>query len=293
MAASRARLVGFALSMTMASLHVGISRAAEPVEFIQQYQKTYKDQFVQLKPAVVPLSRGSVNYQVGDIWDASLTRLLESNERCFPGLKPRSKPDTIGTITLQKEQSLSLLLRLKRLFDFFAAESDTTVISVSFLDVIEESPIEEELRRLHKASACPLATPILKHDVARLDIDVPVIIGRLYRGKRRILMTYGSKLQAEAKLAELGALLTGVPVELEAGAKFGSDTSIAIIDRQSVPLAFAPAFIPVLSTFLGGEPNREARYVWTSYNPETLPSQKDLLADLANGLDKRWSWDDQ
>jgi hypothetical protein len=277
-------IAGFALSPFPAG-------SAELSDLLKQYIETYRQQFSELKPTLVPLNRGSVNYRVGDLWDPSLTRLLQGVDTCFPGLTPRKHPDTIGSITLHQTAGIGFLLRLKSLFDFSGKASGEASIKVDFVDVVEEAPEEADLRRRHDPTLCPMASPLLDEGKVAENAEIPVIIGRLYRGKRRIVVTYETELEANAKLTEIGELIAGAPAEIEAGAKYGSDRSIVISDREPVPLAFAPAFVPVLTTFMGGKPH-EASYVWMAFEPLKASPGDDLLSDLKGVVAENWTWAD-
>jgi hypothetical protein len=175
------------------------------------------------------------------------------------------------------------------LFDFSGAASDGAIVSVSFSDVTEEQPDEDELRRLHVANKCPIATPILRGDVVKSDM-APVVIGRLYRGKRRIVMSYGSKAEAEAKLQLVSQLAGRAPVQISGDVSVGLNTSFLVVDQEPVPLAFAPAFVPVLVTKQGLDSGGPT-YRWIPYEQDFIGSQKGFLDDLSGLLDRSWSWD--
>ncbi|MDI4655355.1 hypothetical protein [Xanthobacter autotrophicus] len=273
------------------------AQSSSGLDLLDEYKAQYTTYFNKLKPDVVPLYGRSSNYRVGDIWDSSMTRLLDGADRCFPGLAIRVNEDSLGTITLKRDASLGFLLRVRRLLSASPSGETESTVSIGFTDVTEERLLEADLARSLNQAACPLAIPIVRHEIINQTEIIPVIIGRLYRGKRRITITYADKASAEAKLSELTALATtGVAADIGIKTAFGLERSIVVVDNRTVPLAFAPALIPVLAaSVLQGEANvDEVQYQWTPFDPAQQPSQTGVLSDLNTAIaDRTWSWADE
>jgi hypothetical protein len=221
-----------------------------------------------------------------------MSRLLESVDQCFKSVNIRSEPDTIPNVTLKHEASLGLALRLKRIFDATASGNDTTVVSVAFEDVLNEIVTEGDLRRAYVKDACPFIQPIIGAQKVDQSSDLPVVIGRLYRGKRRITVSYTDTAEARAKVETLVGQLG--EAGFDANAKVGLERGLVVIDKERVPLAYAPAFIPARTSGikLGGDPNQTVTYEWTAFQPSVFPSHTEVLSDLARARDPNPVWDD-
>jgi hypothetical protein len=65
-----------------------------------------------------------------------------------------------------------------------------------------------------------------------------------------------------------------------------------VIDTQPVPLAFAPAFVPVRSgAAQGSGGGQENNYVWVRFDPKRYPSQQAVLPELDAVVSNAWSWE--
>jgi hypothetical protein len=256
---------------------------------ISAYQTALTNHFLKLKNSAIPLFMAG--FQIADVWDSSMNHLLETGDQCFGKLNIRSQTDTIPDFTYKEGASLGLLVRMKRIFDIGASGNDAATVIVSFDDVVQESVAEGDLRRgFDQHRACPNLGPVVEGKAVEPNSELPVIVGRLYRGKRKIVISYSDDAQANAKIEQLAGALANT--SFEAQAQFGLQRSLVVMDKERVPLAFAPAFIPVRSgSHLGADPS-EISYNWVPYDPVTFPSQTIAVSELANALDKSHLWDD-
>jgi len=264
---------------------------ARATQLIQELHARIRQHFLESKEGLVPLFRGSANTRVGDIWDASMTRLLDTSENCFGGLRTRTAQDTLSALTFQTGAAAGFVLGLQRLFDLGAQGDTRAVVNVEFLDVTEEIVAEGDFHRAYVASQCPVAQQIMTGNVIKIDQAPPVVIGKLYRGKRKIRIAYLDKGSLEARLQQVSSSVGKLPVSIEASIGGSAEQSIVLLDMVSVPLAFAPAFVPVRTggAPLGGPGQISAEYTWKPFNP-TDRVQYETLKELAVGVEHGWSW---
>ncbi|MCK1578680.1 hypothetical protein IVB03_03540 [Bradyrhizobium sp. 168] len=256
---------------------------------IADYHAALDKHFLKLKNSAIPLYMSS--YRLGDVWDAPMSRLLEDGARCFGSLTIRSDADTIPDFVFKEEASVGLMLRLKAIFDITASGTDAAIVTVRFEDVTQESVSEGDLRRNFSQAACPFLEPVVAGKPLDLNSELPVVVGRLYRGKRKITINYVDGAKADAKIHALTGALANASVEAQA--QYGLERRLTVIDKESVPLAFAPAFIPSRSgNKLGDDKDPQIQYTWTPYDPISFPSQATGLSELANALDKSHLWND-
>src|SRR5262245_1410101 len=78
---------------------------------IARYQTTLTKLFLTLKNSAVPVYLAS--YKIADTWDSSMSRLVESGDRCFKNLNTRIDRDTIPNVTFREEAAIGLLFRIK------------------------------------------------------------------------------------------------------------------------------------------------------------------------------------
>ncbi|WP_456726420.1 hypothetical protein [Bradyrhizobium sp. USDA 3397] len=246
------------------------------------------------------------NYSVGDIWHPSMRRLLEKGVDCFPTLSLLTRPYAqTEAFRISGEASLGLVLRAQKLFGFQTKASDSAQVMVQFEDVVEELASEGDLQRGFSRQRCERFEAVISGSKIPADQiaiagsntsdlnQVPVIIGRLYRGKRRIVVSYKSegdlKVKAEQILQAVGAPVTGAIEVALSGSK-----SLVVVDREPVPLAFAPAFIPVRvsGATMGSQSTGSIEYEWVPFNPVKAPWQKAALTDLADKVEEGWAWEE-
>lgn len=260
---------------------------------VKDYQDTVKKYFAAVNDGLVPLYRIGTSYRVGDIWDPTMTKLLERNDQCFPNLSTRSTSggERIG-LSYQTELAVGLWLKLKSFVDFSASGKHSAIVKVNFEETVDEIASAGDLRRAFREDSCATSIP---HSGSPVDLqsEQPVLIGRLFWAKRQITIAYGDNVALEGQLAEIGSLVTGLPVTVKAGAALGLERSIVIVDKTAVPLAYAPALVPVRTSggTLGG-PQNGADYVWTPFDPQGTPSHKAVLSELAETGESAWRWQD-
>lgn len=285
----RSRSAGIFVAAVLAlSVTSAAAQSDSQNSLIGAYQTALTNHFLQLKKAAIPLFVSG--FRIADVWDSSISHLLEAGDRCFGKLTVRSDSDTIPDFTYKEGASLGLLVRMKKIFDIGASGSDTATVIVSFEDVVQESVTEGDLRRGFDHKACPTLDPVIKGAGVEPSVDAPVIVGRLYKGKRKIIVSYSDAADAKVKIQQLAGALANT--SFDAQAQFGLERSLVVIDKERVPLAFAPAFVPIRSgTKLGADPS-EISYHWVPYDPVTFPSQTQAVSELANAVDKSHLWDD-
>jgi hypothetical protein len=263
---------------------------SQSVSLIKQYQEIVRDNFSAI--GVVPLYNGGANYRVGDLWDVKMTRLLEGVDQCFSHLHTRSSPTTFPGLHYTTEASVGFWLRLKSFFDLASKTDFSTSVDVFFDNVVEETAAENDLVGAYRANSCPRAQLLLAQGEAKRGDDLPIMIGSLYRGKRRITILYGSDVDIKARADQIAALASGVPVEGGIAVAIGQGHSITVTDKDPVPLAFVPAFVPmrVSGANQGGQTNTEVKYEWLPFDPHSVKSQRAVLPALANAVASAWSW---
>jgi hypothetical protein len=267
---------------------LGKSAESDGDSLTRAYRSELSKAFLNLKDGAIPVYRS--NYRIGDVWDAQMRRLLESGSTCFRQLQIRSAPDSIPSIAFSHGAALGFLLRLKTLFDSAFKGAETRKVLVDFEDVREETVVEGDLRRAYDRTACPSLAPIIAGEKLAGSADIPVVIGRLYRGKRRIIIDFEDSAEAELKLKQVSRL-----VEAKSEVSVDTGRRLVVIDKESIPLAFAPAFVPVSvsSGPQGASATSKASYVWSVYDPKTFPSHRAVLPELGEAVEDGWSWEDR
>ena len=134
--------VGTAYSLLTAS---AFAEDAAPSSMISEYLSLLQNH-MKIK-GLVPLYDRGVSYRVGDIWDPSMTRLLESSDRCFPKLAIRSASDSIPDLHYSKAATAGFMIGIRRLFDALASGDVSHTVTVTFQDVVEEVASEGDFRR--------------------------------------------------------------------------------------------------------------------------------------------------
>jgi hypothetical protein len=232
-------------------------------------------------------------YHVGDVWDVTMTHLIERDNACFPGLETRTSDTSIMAVNLKDTASVGLAFRVKRLFSLAGSGAQNASVTMFFEDVSEEIASEGDLRHAFRNNACADATSILDGKQLSPNDPANVIIGRILRGKRRVLITYEDAASASAMAEQLTAASLSLPVSIQAGVSMTSGQAISLIDKASVPLAFSPAFVPVRSSGVPQGPgdNSDVQYQWLPFSIERFPSEKESLSELGSATS--WKWEDQ
>ncbi|MER8734245.1 hypothetical protein NKH28_31355 [Mesorhizobium sp. M1227] len=282
--------------MTVAILLVALQASAEDTQgndLVRQYQAVVREGFSSINDGVVPLYNAGANFRVGDLWDTKMTRLLDRTETCFPRLDLRSASSTLPRLHYTTEASLGFWLRLKSVFDLTSKGTLSTSVDVDFENVIEETAAEGDFTRSYQATTCPRAQGIIAQADAKPGDELPIIIGSLYRGKRRVTIIYGAAVDLKARADQIATAASGIPVEVGITAAITQGHSITVVDKDPVPLAFIPAFVPirVSGATLGGQSDTEVKYEWLPFTPASIQSQKAVLPALFNAVDSGWSWE--
>jgi hypothetical protein len=259
---------------------------------LREYQKSLQHHF--RKQGLVPLYDYGVNYRIGDVWDPSMTRLLEGSEQCFPGLQFRSAPDSVPTLSYFREAAAGFLLALERFFKVSASGNLSHTVTVSFVDVVEEVAAEGDLRKTFSARACPEIAPIVGEGAINQDSLIGVVISRLYIGKRVISIGYADQATARTRADEITRLAGAAPVSVGLSGSVTNEDSITIADKNPVPLGYAPAFVPVrVGGLHQGPGDQQPEYGWRFFNPADNPSQSLVLDELAAAGQSKWHWRDR
>jgi hypothetical protein len=255
---------------------------------IKNYQASLSKTLAQLKNSAAPLYMSS--YKIGDIWDPSMIHLLESSEHCFKHFEIRTESDTIPSISFKQEAAVGFFFSFKSLFDSSAKANDSAIVTVAFDEVVQEIVTEGDLRRAYDREACPILRATINGDEVETGKEIPVIIGRLYRGKRKITITYSDAASAKAKVSDLAGKLSGAAVQIEGSGAL--ERSLVATDQNTIPIAFAPAFVPMRRSGIsqGGSEEGAPTYAWTPYDPNDFPSHRVALQDLADTINQNWSW---
>lgn len=264
---------------------------APPSSLVSEYLALL-EQHMKIK-GLVPLYDRGVNYRVGDLWDPSMTRLLEAADRCFPKLMMRSARDSIPQLHYSRVEAVGFLIGVRHFFDAQASSDISHTVTVTFEDVVEEVASEGDLRQFYSIQNCPEAQAIVqggRYDNHNL---LAVVVGRLYVGKRHISIVYADDAAAKAHVDEIRALAGRAAVSVGVSASLEGGNSISIIDNDAVPLGYTPAFVPVVIAGASqGEGQQEPEYGWRPFDPVETPSQAAILDDLAASGQSKWQWND-
>ncbi|WP_017959097.1 hypothetical protein [Rhizobium leguminosarum] len=262
-------------------------------DLLKEYQSSL-ERHLKLK-GMVPLHGGGVNYRVGDFWDPTMTHLLERTDYCFPKLtsEMRSAKDELPALHYSKEAAAGFMFGLKRLFSSSASGEYSHAVTVTFQDLVEEVVSEGDLRRALSQELCPTIVSILNKEKLTANTPVGVVVGRIYRGKRKISIVYTDAAKAVARAEEITALAGGVPVTVEVSGELKNARSIVMEDKEAVPLGFAPAFVPVRvgGINMGSGDQKLPEYAWRTFDPVENPSQAAILIELAGAVQSKWQWD--
>jgi hypothetical protein len=267
---------------------LGVPRALPADAFsedalLRSYRTTIANVFLRFKDGAIPLYRS--NYKIGDTYDMSMQRLLETGDRCFKKLSVRSTPsEKLFKVTLNGEAAAGFLLGVRSLFDTAAKGDTNQTVDLEFEDVVEETAIEGDWTRSFDVDACPSLKSVVAGERLSAGASTPVVIGTLFRGKRKITIAYGDDASAEAKLTEIRRV-----ANIQANISAAMKRSIVVTDAEPRPLAYAPAFVPVDIGAKQGSANVPV-YAWTPYDPKQYPSHRTVLPDLSAAADKGWSW---
>jgi hypothetical protein len=262
---------------------------------LADYKRAISAYFAELDDGWIPVFSGG-GHQVGNVYDPTVRTLLESADRCFGTLSVRSSKVGLPPVTTQDRDTVGFFFRVQALLGLTASGTAVRITSIAFDDVTREEVSEGDLRRSFRAARCPALAPVL--DRARIKEDsatsVPVLIGRVYRGKRRAVLASSSEADLAATLKAVNAAVAGSKLDIEIGvsAESSSQRIIRIVDREPVALAFAPAFVPVAVTGVtqGPDSPKTIYFQWSPYDVAGSPSHRQILRELATSAGESWDW---
>ncbi|WP_148213051.1 hypothetical protein [Methylocella silvestris] len=218
-----------------------------------------------------------------------MSHLLFGGDRCFPRLKIRSSPYAIPSFRSNNDASVGFLFRLKKLFEIGASGKQAEIVDINFDDVEEQIVSEYDLKTTLNRTECrDLVSVVSSKPVGD---RAPVVIGRLYTGKRRISLNYDDSATATARLSEFLSYTPAVNVTGAVG--FGKIVSIA--DREPVALAFLPAFVPARTAGSvlgeGASNSQSSTFGWAPLDLAKTPSQRSALEELTTQVFQDWLLD--
>lgn len=126
---------------------VGNAQAADPQALIEKYTELLRKHFTKFKRGTIALYDGSANYQIADVWDSDMTRLMERGSTCFSRVPTSVHEDAIPSLTFEEEESVGIILGIRRFFHLSTEGALQTVVRMRFDDVSEQIVSEGELRR--------------------------------------------------------------------------------------------------------------------------------------------------
>ena len=250
---------------------------------LKSYRAKVSSVFLNLPDGAIPLYRSS--YRIGDTYDPSMQHLRQTGDRCFKKLTVRSTPfEKQFNMTLSGEAAAGFLLSVKALFESGAKGDGNELVDIQFEDVVEETAVEGDWISSFDKDACPELAGVVAGDKLSTGGEPPVVIGTLYRGKRKITISYGLGADVDAKVTQLRSI-----ANLQANVHATAQRSLVVTDDEPRPLAYAPAFVPIDIGAKQGAAN-EPTYSWAPYDPKQFPSHRAVLPDLNAAADKVWSW---
>lgn len=225
---------------------IGQTRNDDVAGLLQELHAKVVTHFSNTKDGLVAIYKGDVNYQIGDVWNESLTRLLEGSQQCFGHLNIRSGRDYLPPMQFRTEAAAGFMFGVKRIWDalFHATATHGHVVKIKYEDVTAQIVSEGNLRRAYRGEKqCQIVRPIINGEKVIRRVDA-VIIGRLYWGRRDITISYGDSLAVDAQMKELTPAVSGLQVSAEG--HVGVENYVRLFDKTRVPLAFAPAFVEIV-----------------------------------------------
>jgi len=276
------RILGSAILATHCSGAFGADSATP----VKDLKKALIDYFADLDRPLIPVlvPRGQ---EVGNIYDLKRLEAIADRQDCFPQLHvpPPIKTNLPGSI---KVSGLSggLYFFVKSVFSAGVSGMNENNVVISFREPTVQVVTATALRSAWAKAKCSDLAPFLKAGLIP-KADAPqahlLIVGEVYRAKIDVIVTTSSVASARALLdkavARKGSF--GVNAEIKDG------TTLLLQSEESLPVAVAPALIPVRETSIllgGNDPGKidtVDEFEWRAYEPKNRPSQaKDLRSAL-------------
>lgn len=281
------RIVSYAMGILL--LQCGSSHALDEQQLIDDFRAKLAVHLSTVGAA--PLYGAS--YHVGDVWDITMTHLIERDGSCFPKLAIRTNSASIAAVSLKQAVSVGLAFRLKQLFNLAGTGDQKANVTMYFDDVTEEIASQGDFRSAFDRKACRDEANAIDGKPLAADEIPNVIIGRILRGKRRVVLAYDDAASVSAAAEKLTAAALPIPVSIEASAQVNAGKIISLVDKESVPIAYAPVVVPVRAsgTSQGGPTGEnDVQYQWVPFSLEQFPSEKQSLSELAGA--SGWKWAD-
>jgi len=230
-------------------------RSAPLAEQLQKQLEPYR-----LSPILVP--RGE---QVGDVYDPATSILLAASQDCFPRLTPRRVPGQLPGAVTENASGLAAALGVSGPVgaEIGGEDGSRWRFELSFRDVEASLASVVQLRQgLRRGIAeCDALRPYLESIEAagtrpggrRLAAvprsgPPPVLLGTVFLARRVLRVSVSSHRTATARLTLPEALLRMLGAQFRAEAEAGRSRSgdWEFIGNEVIPVAFAPAFVPVV-----------------------------------------------
>jgi hypothetical protein len=246
---------------------------------LTRYQRALISYFrvLNLLPIFVPEGQ-----DVGDVYDSANWTFQDRADKCFPELP--TTPPVSSTLPGIIETSRADAIATLGIFDEFGGSVSgalADVASIQFRDVQIKKVAAGDLRD-HLSSRCAYLSDLVQDVLVTPGnmLRAPVVIGRVVYGRATVFV--GITKQADANLkANVDAVVKRVahiegsviPADVAAKLGFVSENGVFLESSESVPIAFAPAFLAKeLSTSVRGSNGEATKHVlgyeWQPFAPE-------------------------
>jgi hypothetical protein len=278
-------------AMVLALCGMGSRPSPELGNNLTRYQRVLISYFraFNLLPIFVPEGQ-----DVGDVYDRGDWTFQDRGDKCFPQLPkmpmlPSALPGMLETNRLDAVAALGILDEFGG--SVSGALADTA--SIQFRDVQVRKVAAGDLRD-HLSDRCAYLSSLV-HDVPVTPgemLRAPVVIGRVVYGRATVFVGITNQANASFK-ADVDAVVKRVAhvqgsvisADIAAELGFVSKNGIFLESTESVPIAFAPAFLAKeLSTSVRGPDGEETKHVlgyeWQPFSPEDNALQSEEFQRL-------------
>ncbi len=230
---------------------------------------------VGLLPIIVPEGQ-----RVGDIYNPSDNWVLKDRaSRCFPKLDlAAAEPSVLPDVILNSVDEAGTALGLAKLLNLSASTDRQQRVVVAYSDVTFTRASQGELRDALDAK-CEYLRPIVDETVVPpADVDVKVIIGKVFYARPIVFFATEDAAAAKAQLDSLSKVLPtaaalalrGLDADASVSLGFGQRHGVLVESKVAVPVAFAPAFLvkPVFDRTLGASSDASVLkgYRWQQFD---------------------------